>query len=147
MTAADGLFIDQAQHLLYVGQLFSATVFVWNIDPTLPTPKFIGILPGLSEAASYLDDFTLAFNGSAVVGCDWTLSKLVKFPALLTNDTFKPVVLVDATAGIHTPTSARWGEDAHSSDPFPSSSLFVTEGRARDYVLKESHDRLLRIDF
>ena len=55
---------------------------------------------------------------------------------------------MSAKDGLHTPTSARFGEDPAASDPFPSSVLFVTEGRTRDYVIPgQMHDRLLRIDF
>jgi hypothetical protein len=139
MWAADGLWIDQPRSLLYVGQLFTATVFVWDISST---PKFVGTLPGFK---GFLDDFTLYQNGERIVGCDWDGDKLMVFPSLPTNGTFSSFALVDS--GIVHPTSARWGEDTSLKSAFPSTALFVTEGRAKDYIFGSKKDRLLRIDF
>jgi len=138
MWAADGLWIDQDRHLLYVGQLFSATVFVWNLTGT---PEFIGELSGFG---GFLDDFTLAKDGTVIAGCDWSGNKIIQFNAVPTNGTVSPVVVVGD--GVVHPTSARWGLGP-AGDPFAATSLFVTEGRARDYLDKSRHDRLLRIDF
>jgi hypothetical protein len=43
-------------------------VFVWDLTPSLPAPRLIGVLPGFS---GFLDDFTLTADGRALVGCDW----------------------------------------------------------------------------
>ena len=138
----DGLFIDQARQLLYVGELLSANILVWDLDPRLPAPKFLGVLPGFK---GFLDDFCLTDGGDAILGCDWSGDALVAFPALPANGTFAPRVVVPKSAGVHSPTSARWGWSANPGDPFPSTALFVTEGHIVDY--KAPLNRLLRIDF
>ncbi len=149
MWAADGLFVDQARHLLYVGELPTTRVWVWDIHPTLTVPRFIGALPGFGHAGSLLDDFCLTPAGDAVVGCDWDAGALVRFPALPANGSFAPAPLVPKAVGLHYPTSARWGqEDPAAGGPFPSSALFVTEGHPTDVPpLPGRHGRLLRIDF
>jgi hypothetical protein len=141
MWAADGLWIDQQRHLLYVGQLFSATVFVWSLAPQV---SFVGVLKGFK--GGFLDDFTLTdTNNTAIAGCDWTGNKIMRFNAVPTNGTITPTPIVSAT--IQRPTSARWGYDQARTAPFPAASLFVSEGRSRDYLLKTREDRLLRVDF
>jgi hypothetical protein len=119
---------------------------VWDIFPTLDAPRFLGTLPGFPD--SLLDDFCLTPDGASVVGCDWSGDAIMLFPALPTNGTAAPRVLVPKAAGLHHPTSARWGQDHKATDPFPATSLFVSEGRPVGYVEKKlTQDRLLRIDF
>jgi len=142
LWAADGLFIDQSRHLLYVGEL-KTSVYVWDLSQS--PPIYLGKLPGFE---GILDDFTVAEQGLALLGCDWLGNRLVQFNSYPTNGSMVPTTVVSAKDGLHTPTSARFGEDPTSTDPFPSSALFVTEGRTRDYVIPgQMHDRLLRIDF
>lgn len=140
LWAADGLWIDQDLHLLYVGELFTSAVSVWNISGK--SAIYIGKLQGFD---STLDDFTLGLNGSIIVGCNWIGDHLMSFNSELTNHTISPSVLVKS--GLVHPTSARWGESTHAGAPFPTTAIFVTEGRARDFALKTKNDRLLRIDF
>jgi hypothetical protein len=143
LWAADGLWIDQKRDLLYVGQLFEGNVLVFNIsDPAAPTR--LGKLPGL-PSGSFLDDFTLSADGSRIIGCDWSASKIVSFPAWGSAGGPGLKVLVDST--ISHPTSARFGVIRVPGEPFGSllPSLFVSEG---DTLLKSSRaDRIWRVDF
>jgi hypothetical protein len=143
MWAADGLYIDQERHLLYVGELPTTRVWVWDIHPSLTVPRFVGALPGLAKG-SLLDDFCLSPAGDAVLGCDWDAGAIVHFPALPANGSFPPTPLAARSLGIRYPTSARWGQGG----AFPPSALFVTEGHPTDVPpLHGRHGRLLRLDF
>eukprot|EP01094_Clydonella_sp_ATCC50884_P016568 TRINITY_DN2750_c0_g1_i3.p1 TRINITY_DN2750_c0_g1~~TRINITY_DN2750_c0_g1_i3.p1 ORF type:complete len:371 (-),score=120.59 TRINITY_DN2750_c0_g1_i3:947-1984(-) len=114
LWAADGLFIDQERHLLYVGQLPLANLWVYDLS----AQRAIGFIDGLQGFTALLDDFTLASRGTAVLGCDWSGNKVVEFAAL--NSTVPTRDLLPAAAGIRRPTSARFG---------PDRLLYVSEGR------------------
>lgn len=96
LWAADGLWIDQEHHLLYVGQLFTATVFVWNITSAT---VLIGEIPGFKPG--FMDDFTLGKNnGGSIIGCDWTGDKLMEFST--NGSSVAPTILVGS--GVVHPT-------------------------------------------
>ena len=133
LWAADGLWIDQVKHILYVGQLFSANL--WAYD--LAAGKEIGILAGLPSGL--LDDFCLSniTTGDAIIGCDWSAGSLYNIP-LNTNGGAggAPTVLVQGLGHV---TSVRWG-----TGPGFAGSLFATEG---DGLFSWQHaDRVYKID-
>ena len=145
---ADGLWIDQRRHLLYVGQVSNSKMFVWNITGvgavplgSLPKGDGVGVL-------GFMDDFTLDASNMMVVAASWRKNAIVTFPAYGSNQTNRSTVLVDNSLIKH-PTSARYGEASDPLDPFPDTSLFITEGCALDYLKpKDFHSsRLLRVDF
>lgn len=113
LRSADGLWIDVKRQLLYVGQLYKANLWVWDIK----AEKAIGYIPGLRGSIDWLDDFTLHKDGDSILGCDWSQNKIVRFP--LVNSS-KSGAYGTYLTGMKHPTSIRYG---------PDGSLYVTEGR------------------
>jgi len=113
MWAADGLFIDQLRHILYVGELFTGKV--WAYD--LAARAEIGWLDGLGGPG--LDDFCLNLDGTSFFGCQWFSGEIDVFPVNASSPS--PSVYV---ASLNNPTSVRWGV----GPGFSNTSLFVTEG-------------------
>lgn len=151
LWAADGLWIDQSEGFLYVGQLFEGTVVVYDINtyPPIQRETLRGINGGSPGSLSYhgfIDDFTVTYDGYTIVACNWIDNTIVTFPSSSTTSSDKGVHNV-VTHGVTRPTSARFGYDVKANGAFPATSLFVTEGRATDYIIKSKEDRLLRIDF
>lgn len=123
LWACDGLWIDQPKGILYVGLLFTAEI--WTYD--LIHARVLGVYPGLQHdhcgvlQLCALDDFTLDHNSSWLIGTAWTNNSLTRFPA------FSKAPGYDATTvlhGIQNPTSVRWGEGTG----FSPTSLFISEG-------------------
>lgn len=133
LWGCDGLWIDQTEGLLYVGELFEGFVYVWNL--AYRPPKLVGKLPGLhGSSGQVLDDFCLSQDGTSIIGCAWTEGAIYKFPAY--NASGASPTLVVAPGILRHPTSARWNGP---------SSLFVSEGSSLGP--DSSIDRIWRFDF
>lgn len=152
LWGADGLWIDQQRHLLYVGQVTNSKMLVWHLtlsNHSNPATSLGSMSTDGLGALAFMDDFTLGRNGSSIVAASWRKSEILEFPAYRTNKSFPLTVLVGGNSSIVHPTSARWGESLDPKSSFPSSALFATEGHAKDYLnpFKDHTSRLLRIDF
>jgi sugar lactone lactonase YvrE len=73
LWAADGLWLDQSRHLLYVGLLFTSEVIVWDIASRSILHTIPKAIPGL------LDDFCLDHSGEAIIAAAWTDNSIVMF--------------------------------------------------------------------
>ena len=73
LWAADGLWLDQERHLLYVGLLFTSEVIVWDIASRSILRTIPKGIPGL------LDDFCLDHSGGAIIGAAWTDDSIVMY--------------------------------------------------------------------
>ncbi len=113
LWAADGLWIDQVAGLLYVGQLFARSVWVYDLARGVDLGVQLKGLP-----SGLLDDFCLSSDRQSIFGCDWLNGSIVSFPA------YQSAAGVSVVAtGLGHPTSARLG-----SGPGFDGSLIVTEG-------------------
>ena len=113
LWAADGLWIDQVAGLLYVGQLFARSVWVYDLVRGVDLGVQLKGLP-----SGLLDDFTLSSDRQSILGCDWLNGSIVSFPAYQSATDVRVVA-----TGLGHPTSARLG-----SGPGFDGSLIVTEG-------------------
>jgi hypothetical protein len=118
------LWIDQELDVLYVGLLFSANVWAFN----LANQEAIGIYGGLQHkrcrglVLCAMDDFTLSQrNSSTIIGCAWTNNTLTTFPTFSPSSGYQEKTIL---THIQNPTSARWGTGLG----FATSSLFISEG-------------------
>ena len=124
LAPADGLWIDQARALLYVGLLPSSNVWTYN----LTARRALGTFGGLKHSGCKLllcamDDFTLdPDNTSVVVGAAWTDDSVRSFPTFSPTAGFGQRTLLK---GVQRPTSVRWGSGVGG---FAASSLFISEG-------------------
>jgi WD40 repeat protein len=73
LWAADGLWLDQERHLLYVGLLFTSEVIVWDITSRSILRTIPKGIPGL------LDDFCLDHTGDSIIGAAWTDNSIVMY--------------------------------------------------------------------
>lgn len=129
ITGADGAWMDSTKNLLYVGELLTMKVMVFNTSSSLA--QYVDEYDGLSSLGlpHMLDDFTLERSGSneeltdtVLFGADWTGKAVWKFPL---GGSDEPVLL-SPPAGVELfePTSVRWGH----GPGFDPKSLYVTEG-------------------
>jgi sugar lactone lactonase YvrE len=89
LWAADGLWLDQDRHLLYVGLLFTSEVIVWNISSRSVVQTIPKHIPGL------LDDFCLDHSGGAIIGAAWTDDSVVMYNISTGIDALKHPPLAD----------------------------------------------------
>jgi len=113
LWAADGLWIDQSKHILYVGELFNARL--WAYD--LTTGQAVGFSSGLNSG--WLDDFTLSPDDTHVYGANYKEGTIDLFPLQATSPQARSIA-----QGLTNPTSARFGV----GPGFAATSLFVSEG-------------------
>lgn len=73
LWAADGLWLDQQRHLLYIGLLFTSEVIVWDIASRSVLRTIPKHIPGL------LDDFCLDHTGDCIIGAAWTDDSIVMY--------------------------------------------------------------------
>ena len=138
LAPADGLWIDQARALLYVGLLPSSNVWTYN----LTARRALGTFKGLKHSGCKLllcamDDFTLdPDNTSVVVGAAWTDDSVRSFPTFSPTAGFGQRTLLK---GVQRPTSVRWGSGVGG---FAASSLFISEGGSLSDT-KETKYRIL----
>jgi len=127
LWAADGAWIDQTRSLLYVSEVLSGTVIIYD-------------LIGRKEVANYnaplrmLDDFTLSPDGTILYGADFWNNTIVEFASngkgpgriLLSGVRRNQLQQASLTSFLQlkSPTSARFG----NGYGFKNTSLYVTEG-------------------
>lgn len=73
-----------------------------------------------------MDDYTLTQDGSTLVGADFWNGNVVAFPAAGGGS------LDIMLRHLSNPTSVRWGCTTGDDSPFPTTSLYVTEGGGLD---------------
>lgn len=115
--AADGVWIDQNRHLLYVSQVLGAVVHVYDLTQGTWQRK-------VSASGMWtLDDYTLSDDGTILFGTEFLAGKVMSFHVNSDDDTHDGSTVL--ASGVKNPTSARWGCGTRG---FESTSLFVTEG-------------------
>lgn len=129
IPGADGAWIDVATKKLYVGELVSLKIAVFDLSEE--TPVFLGEFEGLSslpKGRHMLDDLTV-YSVSAdkdvaktvLLGADWTGRSIQMFS--VDGSKISEVALPDGIA-LYEPTSVRWGR----GPGFDASSVYLTEG-------------------
>jgi len=144
----DGLWFDSLTNKLYVGELFTKKINVFNIASD-GAVVFEAVYTGLNEAlnfANIIDDITLFSNCAdgntntpsctMLLAADWTGRSLQKF-ALDGSSVTK--VAPPAGVDFKELTSVRWG----SGPGFDSESVYVTEGGG--IVGKETNRRVIQV--
>ena len=117
LWAADGVALDQDALLLYVGEVVSGKIWVYD----LASRQNLGFFQGVSgRKLEWVDDFTLSDDGEFIFGADFHHGTIVHFQAG-EEDTQEVVY-----EGFMLPTSVEWG----SGPGFHNTSLYVTEGCA-----------------
>ena len=138
---ADGAWIDGSTHRLFIGQVKSMTVAVFDISVSGPqsAPCLLeGVYPGAGASfqmpgLQLLDDLTLAAKGgqlegadsfsskTQLLGADWLGKRLLRFS--LDGEV---VETIQAPGGVKLKelTSVRWGK----GPGFDPNSVYVTEG-------------------
>jgi hypothetical protein len=126
VSGADGAWFDAATGKLYVGELGSMKIWVYDVVQS----KFVGEFSGLSSMRGIhmLDDITLGLNGTNPVdlkktilfGADFTGKQLMQFTL---DGTTIAAVPPPAGVSLTSISSARWGK----GPGFDSKSLYVTE--------------------
>lgn len=125
IPSADGCWFDIENNLLFVGELLSMKIMVFEISNGIA--KYINEYEGLhsSDFLSMLDDFTVyksnnILENTVLIGADWTGKQIKLFQ--LNGKNIKSI----STPGIemYQPTSIRWGK-GYGFDP---NSIYVTEG-------------------
>jgi sugar lactone lactonase YvrE len=129
IPGADGAWIDPLTKKLYVGELISLKIAIFDL--TEETPVFLGEYKGLSGLPTVLhmlDDLTVSSVSpdgevakTVLFGADWTGRAIQMF----TVDGSEVVeVPVPEGIALYEPTSVRWGR----GPGFDSSSIYLTEG-------------------
>jgi hypothetical protein len=129
VSGADGCWLDVENSLLYVGELLTMKIWVYNVK----TKSVVGQYPGASSATSsglhMLDDITLHSSGTnaddigktLLYGADFTGKQIVQFSL---DGSFVERVSLSSELDLYEPTSVRYGK----GPGFDSESLYITEG-------------------
>jgi hypothetical protein len=128
VPGADGAWLDDKNKLLYIGELMSKKIHVFNI--TTPKSPKVGVFDGLNSLnhLHILDDITLDsvsdlnnIPRTVLYGADWTGKAVRKFTLDgSVSSSISPPEGIDLLE----PTSVRWGKGYG----FDTKSLYVTEG-------------------
>eukprot|EP00759_Apiculatamorpha_spiralis_P005149 PhF_6_TR13052/c0_g1_i1/m.20719 len=128
LTASDGAWIDQQRRLLYISEVLTSTVLVYNVSSTsvATLPLYMSYkAPGITM----LDDFQIIrgnilkqYNSSTplLFGADFWSNRVVAFPSEAPGEGY-----VIIAQNITNPTSVRQGAGVGWNNP---KSVFVTEG-------------------
>jgi sugar lactone lactonase YvrE len=134
MWAADGAFIDPVTQLLYVSEVLTAKVTVYNVSEGPTASKGVKLLEFTAPGMKSLDDFCIARNATGgapwLIGADFTHGNVVRFPAAVGAAQRPAERLVE---GLRNPTSVREGLGRGWEG-----SLFITEGGK---LLGKDHNR------
>jgi hypothetical protein len=131
IPGADGAWFDPANSILYVGQLLTLKVWVYDAKNGVDMGFFDGAASLKSnEMGHMLDDITLHPNGTnkenigktLFYGADFTASQIISFS--LDGSFLEAVPFEENMDPLLTPTSVRFGK----GPGFCSQSLYVTEG-------------------
>jgi hypothetical protein len=127
LTGADGAWLDENAGLLFVGQLVTKRIWVYDVVRREEVGLFEG-LHSLSPLAHLLDDFTLlngtssSLGSTVIAGADWLGKQVLLFPI---DASAAPRVLPPPSGiTLHQPTSVRYGKGKGWS----STSLYISEG-------------------
>ena len=129
VPGADGCWLDPASSYLYVGQLMSLNIWVYDVKNS----QHIGLFEGassLKKVVNMLDDITLHINGTdttevgktLLYGADFTGNQIIMFS--LDGSVLEVLQLDETLESLQTPTSVRYGK----GPGFKSNTLYVTEG-------------------
>jgi hypothetical protein len=126
VSGADGAWFDASSGKLYIGELGSMKIWVYDVVQG----KVVGEFSGLSSLRGIhmLDDITLSLNGTNPVdlkktilfGADFSGKQLMKFSL---DSTVVSAVAPPAGVSLTSISSARWGK----GPGFDPRSLYVTE--------------------
>lgn len=129
IPGADGAWIDVSSKKLYVGELVSLKIVVFDIANEIPV--YLGEYKGMSSLPTVkhmLDDLTVLSTSSdgdvgktVLLGADWTGRAIQQFSV---DGTIVKEVPVPEGIKLYEPTSVRWGK----GPGFDSSSIYLTEG-------------------
>lgn len=129
VTGADGCYFDAVQRKLYVGELLSKKILVFDIVDAVTTP-LVDTYTGLNKALGHkdmLDDIVLV-NGTStpiestqMLGCDFTGKSIQQFTL---DGNVISTVEVPSSIELYQPTCVRWG----FGPGFDGNSIYVTEG-------------------
>lgn len=141
VPGADGAWMDNENKLLYVGELLTMHVLVFNTSgiSASSAPVLVGEFDAFAPLGGLphmLDDFTLdkasssplssstsSLGQNILIGTDWTGRAVVK--CSLDGTSFPPETIPPPEGvTLYEPTSVRWGK----GPGFDSNSLYVTEG-------------------
>lgn len=137
VPGADGAWMDNENKLLYVGELLTMHVLVFNTSGISPSnaPIFIAEFDAFAPLGGLphmLDDFTIDKTSSSsfsslgqnvLYGTDWTGKAVVK--CSLDGTSYPPETIAPPEGvKLYEPTSVRWGK----GPGFDANSLYVTEG-------------------
>ena len=121
---SDGIAMDHPQQLLYIGELMTGKIYMYNMSSGEAQGFFHDGLD--ADQLQWLDDFFVDNDCTSIVGAGYSEGVLVRFQAGV--DTH-PNATVLAT-GLTNPTAVLWGPlgDESAAAGFRSTSLYVTEG-------------------
>jgi hypothetical protein len=131
IPGADGAWIDAATKKLYVGELLSLKIVVFDLSTAEALPVFLGEYDGMSSLPTVrhmLDDLTVSsvsadgdVTKTVLLGADWTGRAIQMFTV---DGSMVSEVAVPAGITLYEPTSVRWGR----GPGFDPSSIYLTEG-------------------
>ena len=129
LSGADGAWIDTKTKQLYVGELITLKVAVFDL--TTEFPLYLGEFNGLSSLDSIhhmLDDITVYslsedndISKTMLLGADWTGRKIQLFSV---DGKKVTEVSIPNDLELNEVTSVRWGK----GPGFDPSSIYITEG-------------------
>lgn len=129
VPGADGCWLDETTDLLYIGDLVTRKMYVFNVADSA-APTLVQEFPGMGASINHLhvlDDLTL-FNGTNsadlsqtyVLGADWS-GRAIRLYSL--DGTYNQVIAPPEGIDLFPPTSVRWGK----GPGFDANSVYVTE--------------------
>lgn len=118
---SDGIAIDNAARLLYVGELMTGHIYKYDLATHTPLGRFDDGLSALR--LQWLDDFFVDVDCRSIVGAEYSKGNVVRID-LATNTS---TVLY---SGFTSPTAVLWGPTGDAN--FRATSLYVTEGGSFD---------------
>lgn len=142
VSGADGAWFDPATGKLYIGELGSMKIWVYDVLQG----KIVGEFPALESmrGVHMLDDLTLGLNGTntadlkktVLFGADFTGKQLMQFTL---DGTVISTVTPPAGVSLTSISSARWGR----GPGFDPNSLYVTE--AGGVLSRDTSHRVIQI--
>lgn len=132
LSAPDGLWYDEASALLFIGELYTKRMVVYDVSTGGLSEPFAGA--SSLSSLHLLDDLTLVgavdkanLGATMIAGADWSGKQIITFS--LDGSVIRTV---PAPVDLYEPTSIRRGK----GPGFDSSSFYVTEGGGLTGVVK-----------
>jgi hypothetical protein len=143
VDGADGCWFEPKASRLYVGELFTKMIHVFDVDANTGKVTHINEFVGMNKAYSkthMLDDITLlnedssnlSLDNIALLGADFTGKQIVSFQ--LNGEEISKVPYPEGLSEIKEVTSVRWGK----GPGFCPNSIYFTEGGG---ITKHSNNR------